>query len=277
MYQSTSWIICIDSGCPWPSIWVIAVTHGNEPVGIHVHEKLKKLHLNKWKLYLIRSNEQSYERWVRYIDVNLNRIFDWDFRWTYEYKRAQELLPILDSLDIAIDLHSVSYENHSMVFCDLADLLYIKSIINVDYFVADKAFSKKWALVSCITNKWKIWFWVECGQHESLLSIDIWYKSVMNLLIKEGMIDGEFFKMNAKSEEFTIKYEIKSDTQKLQFTRQYKQFEKLEANELFAKSENWEVTFFAKTNEYIGLMTPNDKILIWDWIWFIFEKLNYWH
>jgi len=54
---------------------------------------------------ILIGNPKAYEKRVRYIESDLNRSFNGKSE-TYEEKRAQEIIPILQSYDTVIDIHS---------------------------------------------------------------------------------------------------------------------------------------------------------------------------
>jgi len=89
-------------------ILIIAATHGNEPLGIEILEKLKSKGLDNFFDTLI-GNPKALEQKKEYIDINLNRIYpgkiDSDL---YEVKKAAENLKIAKKYDYVIDLHEAS-------------------------------------------------------------------------------------------------------------------------------------------------------------------------
>ncbi len=89
-------------------ILIIAATHGNEPLGIEILEKLKSKGLDKFFDTLI-ANPKALEQKKEYIDINLNRIYpgkiDSDI---YEVKKAAQNLKIAKKYEYVIDLHEAS-------------------------------------------------------------------------------------------------------------------------------------------------------------------------
>jgi len=96
-------------------ILLIAATHGNEPLGVEVIEKLKSKGLDQFFDTLI-ANPKALEQKKEYIDINLNRIYpgriDSD---NYEVKKAAQNLKIARKYDYVIDLHEASKGKHDFI------------------------------------------------------------------------------------------------------------------------------------------------------------------
>ncbi len=115
-----------------PGILVVVLggVHGDEKTGIKAVKSLSDLsaagekELNEGKLTIILENEDAIKIGKRSItpERNLNRMFsdshlagpDLDF---YESRRAHELVPILPSADISLDIHSTSVPTPPFLPC----------------------------------------------------------------------------------------------------------------------------------------------------------------
>jgi succinylglutamate desuccinylase len=91
--------------------------HGDEVSGIHAIEKLffdffgNQRELARGSLTLVRANKQAIAAERRYVKHNMNRLFRKEYsseidRSSYEYRRVQELKPILHDCDYFLDFHS---------------------------------------------------------------------------------------------------------------------------------------------------------------------------
>ena len=125
-----SWVIAFDSKIPGPTIVITACTHGWETAGIEAMEILDhEIHistaLKRGKLYFILANKDAYQKLLetgdivnsRYVDENMNRccsIESLRYPVNSERKRVNELLPILSSADIHLDIHSTYTPSESM-------------------------------------------------------------------------------------------------------------------------------------------------------------------
>ena len=106
---------------PGPTIALVALTHGNEPVGLSLFEKLIQTgicdRIQSGKIILVCSNIRAHEAFLlqddplkfRFIDHDMNRIWNDDFiEGSNEYKRRELMKEILSQADIVLDIHSVS-------------------------------------------------------------------------------------------------------------------------------------------------------------------------
>lgn len=91
-------------------IIVNAGTHGDEKIGLRVIDALKKLNINNGQLIFNIANPEAFMLDKRFVDQDLNRSFPGKKNGNYEQRRAYELLPIIKSADIVIDIHSTTSE-----------------------------------------------------------------------------------------------------------------------------------------------------------------------
>jgi len=85
-------------------------THGDEQIGLKVANDLKKLHIKNGELIINVANERAFKLKKRLINQDLNRSFPGKKNGNYEEQRAYELLPIIKSADVVIDIHSTKSE-----------------------------------------------------------------------------------------------------------------------------------------------------------------------
>lgn len=111
-----------------PTVVILGSVHGNERMGIKVIEALKGLLAGekiKGEIFLIVGNPAAYERDVRFVDCDLNRLFGKSFaelrdqtQLNIEEKRALEIGPILAKADYSLDIHSTIKKSVPFVFCE---------------------------------------------------------------------------------------------------------------------------------------------------------------
>jgi predicted deacylase len=123
----------IDSGIPGPAVGIAGLTHGNEVCGMTAVTWLldNAITPTRGSLTLWLANTAAYERMRaddlvnqtrhRFVDRDLNRawgddVLHGDFT-SVEARRARALLPVVESLDALLDIHSTTY-------CDLPFLIY---------------------------------------------------------------------------------------------------------------------------------------------------------
>lgn len=249
------------------------MTHWNESVWLDVHEYLEWVQLDKGKLLLIVANKKATIEEERFIDANMNRVYAGGDETSYEYKRAKELEPLFDECDIIVDIHSISqWDACPMVICPSSMKKYAEDTAPTEILFVDELV-KTWALLSYAYGKWKKVLWIECGRHDEESAATIWITMVLNVLRYEGMLSWPI--TVPKKKIYSIHKEIISHHEKLQFTREFKQFESLEQWYCYAVGETESHVSSTKwPTEYIALMTPNDHIKIGDGIGFIFHTVE---
>jgi predicted deacylase len=119
-----------DSGKPGPHVMVMAVTHGNELCGALAVDWLFKQGVRppQGKLTLGFSNWRAYQSFdaadpfaSRFVDEDINRV--WDFstldgdRVTAETERAREIRPLLEEIDLLLDIHSMTTVCGPLMLC----------------------------------------------------------------------------------------------------------------------------------------------------------------
>lgn len=122
----------------------MALTHGNEPVGLQIFEflqeelKVQKL-LQAGQLILVVVNPLAYQHQQRFIDHNMNRISIMPYQdESYEFERFEVLKPLLQKMDVVIDVHSFSSSDDQVVICDLADRKQCEEIFEAEVILLDK-------------------------------------------------------------------------------------------------------------------------------------------
>lgn len=122
----------------------MALTHGNEPVGLQIFEflqeelKVQKL-LQAGQLMLVVVNPLAYQHQQRFIDHNMNRISIMPYQdESYEFERFEVLKPLLQKMDVVIDVHSFSSSDDQVVICDLTDRKQCEEIFEAEVILLDK-------------------------------------------------------------------------------------------------------------------------------------------
>ena len=110
-----------DSGVPGPHVMINALTHGNEVCGAIVVDALLRARLRprRGKLTLAFANVEAYRRFdparpdaARFVDQDFNRVWtaqalDDRSRDSSELRRARAMRPVIDDVDLLLDLHSM--------------------------------------------------------------------------------------------------------------------------------------------------------------------------
>ena len=113
-------ITVFDSGTAGPHVMVSAVVHGNEPCGAVALDWLFRndVRPTRGKLSLGFMNIEAYQAFdrdnpaaTRWVDEDFNRLWDLstldDDRQSSERRRAREVRPWMETVDILLDLHSM--------------------------------------------------------------------------------------------------------------------------------------------------------------------------
>lgn len=89
-----------------PIIFINGLTHGDERIGQVVINKLKDLKINSGTLLTNIANEKAFEKGVRFIEHDLNRIAPGNETGDYEEQVAFYISEIAGKADVFIDIHS---------------------------------------------------------------------------------------------------------------------------------------------------------------------------
>lgn len=125
----TAYVHSFDSGQPGPHVMVNALTHGNEVCGAIVVDALLRLGLRprRGRLTLSFANVAAYARFdpacpdaSRFVDQDFNRVWtketlDDVSRTSAELERARAMRPIVDSVDLLLDLHSMHEKSAPLI------------------------------------------------------------------------------------------------------------------------------------------------------------------
>jgi predicted deacylase len=112
----------LESGRPGPAVGITAIVHGNEPCGAMALAWLLEHDVRpvRGSLTLAFVNTAAYARFdpadpnaTRWIDEDLNRVWAPDVldgpRQSVELERARALRPVVETLDILLDIHSMQH------------------------------------------------------------------------------------------------------------------------------------------------------------------------
>lgn len=117
------YIWSFDSGVPGPNVMVSAVVHGNEPCGAIALDWLLQADVRpvRGRLTLGFMNIAAYLAFdpadpnaTRWMDEDFNRVWDTAVlegdRDSIELRRAREVRPVLDEVDLLLDLHTMQHK-----------------------------------------------------------------------------------------------------------------------------------------------------------------------
>jgi predicted deacylase len=124
----------LKSGTPGPHVAVLAVTHGNEIAGAVVVDRLLRAGIRpaRGKLTFGFVNLAAFDRFdpqrptiSRFIDEDLNRLWDIPLlestRRSCELDRARQIRPLIDTVDVLLDLHSMLWPSDPLILCGASE------------------------------------------------------------------------------------------------------------------------------------------------------------
>ncbi|ADG18524.1 Succinylglutamate desuccinylase/aspartoacylase [Paraburkholderia atlantica] len=204
-----AYVHTFDSGIAGPHVMINALTHGNEVCGAIVVDALLRAKLlpKRGKLTLAFANVDAYARFdpskpdaARFVDQDFNRV------WTAqtldnaaldssELRRARAMRPVIDSVDLLLDLHSMHEKSKPLIVAGpldkgiaLAEQLGTPATVICDeghpegrrmrdYEGFGDPRSAKNALL------------IECGQHWETASVSVARGVTARFLLLAGVVD----------------------------------------------------------------------------------------
>lgn len=119
-----------DSGVAGSHVALLALSHGNEIAGAIVLDRLLRAGLvpNRGKLTFGFMNLAAFERFdprqptaSRFVDEDMNRLWDPGVldsaRRSTELDRAREIMPLIETVDVLLDLHSMLWPSDPLILC----------------------------------------------------------------------------------------------------------------------------------------------------------------
>lgn len=119
-----------DSGKPGPHLILLSLIHGNELAGAVALDRLLHGGLTPacGRVTVGFANLAAFARFdpedpvaSRYVEEDLNRV--WDQNWlsgsrrSVELDRAREMLPLIETADVLLDLHSMLWPSDPLILC----------------------------------------------------------------------------------------------------------------------------------------------------------------
>lgn len=127
-------VTTFESGRPGPHVLVNALTHGNEICGAIALDEVFRAGVRPavGKLTLSFANVAAYRRFdaadptaSRFVDEDFNRVWDRAVldgpRRSAELTRARELRPLIDTVDLLLDIHSMQHATAPLMLAGLTE------------------------------------------------------------------------------------------------------------------------------------------------------------
>jgi len=247
-----SGVVEIKAAAAGPKLLIISGIHGNEHCGVEAVLSLLErfssgaLTLKKGTLKLVIANEEALKLNQRYIEHNLNRLFLDDLseptQSSYEWRRAQEIKPLLVEADYFIDLHSTSGPSEAFLFCEEPLLDYCRDL-GVENIVVG------WGTLGCDSiagdtenygfKHSSIGFTVECGQHIAPKSFTNALQISLNFLSSHKVIERPIAPVERTY--YFLKYLYLKNEHDFEFRKNFSNLESLASGEIIGFSNKIEV------------------------------------
>lgn len=197
-----------DSGRPGPHVLINAVTHGNELCGAIAVDWLFRQGVRPatGRLTLGFANVAAYLRFdpaaptrSRYVEEDFNRVWDAETldgpRQSIELTRAREIRPLIDTVDLLFDIHSMQNKTAPLMLCGPLDKgrALARAVGTPRTIVADKGHAAgrrlrdygRFGDPDAAANA----LLIECGQHWEAAAGPIAIDSALRFLAAAGQID----------------------------------------------------------------------------------------
>jgi hypothetical protein len=244
------WVYSIVWILPWPTVAIMAVTHGDEPAWFSAHNFLREYFnchtLEQWSILLIQGNPEAAKQWKICLEENLNRLFQKDSllsqkqKESVEYRRSRELMPILESIDYLLDIHSTN--NPGPVFSIIKNLtethLDLAKHLPVEFYSYWWGDTIVWTTCDWVDAYGWIWVTIECWDHKNPQWWEVAIRAALCFLQHIGIHN---FNEDIKPSEqwLEVKYaELVKDRETFEYQKSYINFESLKAWEIIAQDQH---------------------------------------
>ncbi len=179
-----------------PTSVILGGVHGNEVCGVEAIDTiLPNLNIEHGTLWIGKANLRAIDQNVRSVDANLNRMFvDDEFlsqadKEGYEYRRAQEIKPILQEAGALLDVHaSFTPGARPFAICE-PNAKDIVSKLPVDLVVSGFDEVEPGGTDYYMNKLGKVGICVECGYLGDPAATGIAIDSIKSFLAVRGHID----------------------------------------------------------------------------------------
>lgn len=201
------YVSTFDSGKAGPHAMLSAVVHGNELCGAIILDWLLRTEVRplRGRLTLAFMNVEAYQRFdpaapsaSRFVDEDFNRLWAPDVldgpRDSSELRRARALRPVVDDVDVLLDIHSMQQGSAPLMLCgpvlkgrELALALGAPVHVVADAgHAAGKRMRDYGAFIDPASARNALL--VECGQHWEQASVDVARDVAVRFLAHLGMV-----------------------------------------------------------------------------------------
>jgi predicted deacylase len=254
-----------DSGVAGPHVLINALVHGNEVCGVIALDHLFRsgVRPRTGKLTLGFSNVAAYEAFdrddpmaSRFLDEDMNRVWDTETlegdRSSCELDRARQIRPLIDTVDILFDVHSMQHKTAPVIVAGplpkstaMSRQLGTPAIIVADTgHAAGRRLRDYGGFGDPDSDRTAVL--IECGQHWEAASGPVAIDSVYRWLLLHGMITPETAEphlMPLPAEQRVVKVEmpVTVETDSFEFAQPFTGLETLAKGDLIGMDGDKEI------------------------------------
>ena len=186
---------------PGAHVVIVGGTHGNEPGGVKAIVQLHRafrngeITLNRGKISFLLGNPKAYQKDVRYIDSDLNRVFVKQAPSSVEGKRALEIDAFLwdhGDINALLDLHSVSIGNFKLLVYpkdDSGSTEFALRLSSIPLHFGFHPAHMPGTLIEAAGARGIRGLIVECGNHYAKQAVETARQHIHNFLALHDLID----------------------------------------------------------------------------------------
>ncbi|MGF1465851.1 MAG: succinylglutamate desuccinylase/aspartoacylase family protein [Sandaracinaceae bacterium] len=278
--HSTTW--------PRPRVGVFAAVHGNERCGLPVIERLRtearagRLDLRGGTLVLVHGNPEATRQDRRFTEggVDLNRLFDFRFlldlperRWVSEHRRAAALRPVLEDLDVLLDIHSATRPTPPFAIVnEIPDALRLAKRLGFPYATLgweSPGLRMNRVTIGAMGRRERPGISVECGQHADPEAPRRAELCTLNLLRALELLDGTPAD-DRNVRVLQVAEVVARPSLGFRFTRPVVGLDRFEAGEVLARDRLTEL----RLREPCFVLMPNDGVPVGEDMAFLARPLS---
>ncbi len=222
-----------DSKEPGPNLVVMAGVHGDEKCGLNALDAiLPTFSPLRGQVTFIIGSPEAVRVSQREFEGNLNRMFRPDSeiteaeRYTYEYKRSRELMPILAKADALLDIHSSTTEQTiPFVICEKQSFE-VAAKLPVGIVVSGIDVLHPTGTDAFVNQSGGLGICIECGNHNDLNATNIAIEAINSFLTYFCVVEGKS-KNDTKKQRFVCADWIYRNKECFTLSKDFQEFEKV--------------------------------------------------
>jgi predicted deacylase len=237
------------SAIPGPHVVITALTHGNEICGAIALDHLLRAEVRpiKGKLTLAFANVAAYQSFnrydpsaARYLDEDMNRVWDKKVlegpRTSAELKRARELLPVIETADLLLDIHSMTHASMPLMLTGMeqkhvafARRLGVPALLVRDSGHAAGPRLRDYARFADPATP-TVALLVECGHHWARSTVDVAIETAWRFLAAAGILstDEAAFRLGPelpRQQTVLVTHRVTAASEEFRFSQDYRGLE----------------------------------------------------